>query len=62
VVSFGGWMAGLRALVLVGQCRSPVKRDISSQLVHFQTVWEQGLPLPAVQDRASQWWSLVWLV
>jgi len=53
-------MAGLRALVLVGQCRSSVKCEVSSQLVHFLKVWEHGLPLPAVQYKTSQWWSLVW--
>jgi len=62
VPSLGGAIAGLRAPVLVEQCRSPVKCEVSSQLLHFLMVWEQGLPLPAVQYRVSQWWSLVWWV
>jgi len=60
VASLGDAITGFRALDLLGQCRSPVKCEVSSQLVHFLTVWERGLPLPAVQYRTSQWWSLVW--
>jgi len=62
VASPGDAMAGLCALVLVRHCRSPVSWEVSSQLVHFLTLCEQGLPLPDLQYRTSQWWSLVWWV
>jgi len=54
MASPGGAIAGLRGLVLVGQCRSPANCELSSQLVNFLTVWEQGLPLPALQYTTSQ--------
>ena len=53
-------VVGLRALVLIGQCLSSVKCEISSQFTPLLMLCGQGLPVPAVQYRGPHRWSLVW--